>query len=156
MNQINPHSNNKFIYNYTKECLESSTHGLERVNQKLTTILGFSAVLIKFAGELKTNSQIPLLIVTKWGAIACLFFSILCCLFALYSKTTGGIVSPKELVDDWWYEDEDSINLFILHQYFETIDSLDETYDYRSNKLNASLAFIGCAAFLFSINYLLT
>lgn len=148
---INEHCNEKLIYEYTKEYLESKEIGLDRINQKLTVIIGFSAVLIKFAGDL--NSANFLLVTTKILAIVLLLISTICSIRGLWSKQTGETIDPEELETDWWYEENEKTKLFVIRQWIQTGKQLDSEAQTRSRLLNISFLCIVLSSICFSVNY---
>lgn len=153
---INKHCNGKLIYQYTKEYVDSKEIGLDRINQKLTVIIGFSAVLIKFAGELcSTNSIFSILSMTKAIAIVVLLTSIICSISGLWSKQTAKTIDPKELEADWWYKEDEKIKLFIIRQWFEAAVDLENEAQIRSKLLNTSFFCIIISSICFCINYVM-
>lgn len=150
---INEHCNGKLIYEYTKEYVDSKEIGLDRINQKLTVIIGFSAVLIKFAGDLhSTNNIFNILTITKAIAIIVLLISIICSISGLWSKQTAETINPKELEADWWYKEDEKIKLFIIRQWFETGIDLEKEAQIRSKLLNVSFLCIIISSICFCIN----
>ena len=149
---IHNYHNGDFIYQYCKEYVDSVETGLDRINQKLTTVVGFSAVLVKFAGDLNATNQIQL--TTKWVAIALLLISTVCCLWGLKSQTTGKTTNPEELFYDYWKEEPENIRAFVIKQWLESIKDLQNRASQRSKLLNIAFVCIGLTTLCFTLNYL--
>jgi len=146
------YKNVDFLYNYTNEYLKNTNDGLDRINQKLVGVIGFTAVLVKFAGELNNNTLI--LTQIKISAICFLILAFLCTLIALQSKFSGDTVSPEELAEDEWFNTESQrVKLFVVKQWINTIEQLEVLAEFRSKLLNWAFIFIGIATLSFAVNY---
>lgn len=109
------HSNSKLIYEYTEYLLGYFDQGLDSIKQKTTTLLGFTPIVLKFASELPDNDA--WLIITKIGTCILLTINIIICIMILNPAKQGDVVKPSELMDDWFYKEDDRIRLFISRQW---------------------------------------
>jgi hypothetical protein len=147
------HSNSKLIYEYTESYLKYFDRGIDSIKQKVTTVLGFTGVLLKFSADLP-DADI-LLILTKIGTCILLVASIFICIVTLNPGKSGDVIEPLELLDDYFYKEEDYIRTFIIRQWIETCKQLDEEYDKKAKRLSNCYSCIGFASILFAINIIL-
>lgn len=147
------HSNSRLIYEYTESYLKYYDRGLDNIRQKATTLLGFTGIILKFSAELPSTDI--WLILTKVGTCILLIANIVFCIVVLNPRKAGEVVQPSELIDDWFYEEEDRIRLFIARQWLEACQQLDEEYDWKAKQLQNCYSCIGIAAILFAVNVIL-
>ncbi|MGL6340465.1 MAG: hypothetical protein ACRC80_15160, partial [Waterburya sp.] len=144
------HSNSKLIYDYTESYLKYFAQGIDSIKQKATTALGFAGVLLKFSVDLPSTDI--WLICTKIGTFILLIASIVICLILLNPKKLGDAIEPSELFNDYFYAEEDVIRSFIIRQWIETCEQIDEQYDKKAKQLSNCYSCIGLAAILFAFN----
>ncbi|MGB5713447.1 MAG: hypothetical protein WBM44_21365 [Waterburya sp.] len=147
------HSNSRLIYEYTESHLRYYNQGLDNIRQKATTLLGFTGIILKFSAELPSTDI--WLILTKVGACTLLAANIVICIVVLNPGKAGEVVEPSELINDWFYEEEHHIRLFIARQWLKTCEQLDEVYDWKAKQLQNCYSCIGLAVILFAINVIL-
>lgn len=144
------HSNSKLIYEYTEYLLGYFDQGLDSIKQKTTTLLGFTPIVLKFASELPDNDA--WLIITKIGTCILLTINIIICIMILNPAKQGDVVKPSELMDDWFYKEDDRIRLFISRQWIKACKQLDEEFDRKAMLLRHCYSCIGIASILFALN----
>lgn len=148
------HSNSKLAYEYTEFYLKSVDKGLDSINQKVTTVLASTGILLKFASDLP-NSYLSLTI-SKIVICILLVTTIILCFIALKPKEVGDVVYPSELLDtEWFYEDDDKIRLFVARQWVEASKQLEKEYSKKSKYLQYCYLCISIAAIFFAINIIL-
>lgn len=118
------HSNSKLIYEYTESYLKYFDKGIDSIKQKVTTILGFTGILLKFSADLPSTDIF--LILTKVGTCIFLVASVVICIIALSPRKSGDVIEPSELFNDYFYKEDDYIRSFVIRQWIETCKQLDE------------------------------
>lgn len=145
------HSNSTLIYEYTETYLEDVNKGLDSINQKVTTILGSTGILLRFSADLP--STYLSLKLTKIGICILLVITIVLCLIILIPQKNGDIVDPSELLEtEWFYKKDELIRLFIARQWLAASQQLDEKYANKAKHLKYCYWCIGCASALFATN----
>lgn len=147
------HSNSRLIYEYTESYLRYHIQGLDSIKQKVTTVLGFSGILLKFSAELPDADF--WLVLTKVGTCVFLIATIVICIIALSPGKSGDVVEPSELLEDYFRKEDEYIRTFIIRQWVEACKQLDKKYDKKANLLQHCYSCIGLAAILFAINVIL-
>lgn len=153
INLFAKHSNSRLIYEYTENYLEDVNKGIDSTNQKVSAALGFTAILLKFSADLP--SDYLSLTLCKIGICILLVLTIVFCLIALNPRKSGKVIFPLELLDEWFYTEEDELRLFIARQWVKTIQELDKVYAVQANYLKRCYYCISIAVILFAINILL-
>ena len=148
------HSNSKLAYEYTESYLKNVDKGLDSINQKVTTVLASTGILLKFASDLP-DSYLSLTI-SKIVICILLVTTIILCFIALNPKEIGDVVYPSELLDtEWFYEDDDKLRLFVARQWVEASKQLEKEYNKKAKYLQCCYWCISIAAIFFAINIIL-
>lgn len=159
----------RFIYEYTdsyEKRIESNTNS---INTKLASIIGFSGVLLKFAGELNDsssgwqnfstwNSYESYLTESKALCCVLLVTSILFCLIGLSTRGSGNIPRPLDVILP---ENINSISELgfrkrITERLAQSSEEYIEVRDRRSENLNCALTMLFFAILCFAFNIILT
>lgn len=141
------------IYDYTKELANSTNEGIYRSSTKLAAIVSFNGLLIKFATEL--DSCYLSLTLTKVICVCLLLGSLVCCILGIKSKASGHIINEKDLVDNYWDEDTEITQKFIISEWSKGIDELVERYSEKKKYTNISLALTVWSLMFFGLNAIL-
>ncbi len=92
------YNNSKLAYEYTKVIWDRINSSYDVVTTKLTTSLGFSGLLLRFAADLSDSSW---LIYIKIGVCILLTGTVICCGIGLYPIGTGeDAVEPDTYLQD--------------------------------------------------------
>lgn len=152
---IDQESNNaKLTYEYTKDILSAINSSLDAVSGKLTTALGFSGVLLRFAADLSDKSW---LINVKMIICATLVFAIICCGIGLHPISTGkSIVDPDEYLKDTtgknYGQPEENVYIQLANGLSQTIKVTYRNRAFRLKCLMAATYAIGIASIGFAVS----
>ncbi len=153
-NSSTEHSNSRLAYEYTESYLKNVDKGLDSINQKVTTVLGSTGILLKFASDLP-DTYLSLTLY-KIGICILLVITIILCFIALNPKEAGDVVYPSELLDtEWFYKEDDEFRLFVARQWVEASKQLEKEYKDKAKYLQCCYCCISIAAILFAINIIL-
>lgn len=152
MNEVQ--NNAKLAYEYTKSIWETTSSSYDIVTTKLTTALGFSGLLLRFAVDLSHESW---LIYIKIGVCLILSAAILCCCIGLYPRSSGkNLVSPDDFLEDetgdiYGLTEEESY-LYIARGLSTAIKVLDANRAFRVGFLTAVIYCLGIASLGFALS----
>lgn len=148
------HSNVQLIYEYTENTLKDINASLDNTTTKLTAIVAFSGVLLRFLSDLEGGGYL-----FTFKALSC-FFALLTigfCGTGLLSKESGQVIEPKELVEAQWYRaSEEEVKLYIIRQWLECIVQLDALLQERTTYLNWAIKSLIFASIVFATNIFLS
>lgn len=147
------HTNIVLIYEYTESVLKSVNDSIRSLNTKLSSVIGFSGVLLKFTSDLRHDTvwfitlQVSiclLLIAASWIGF-----------WGLQPKNVGDIVSPKELRQDFYYESDEECRRYIVDNWNNAVEQLDQNRDEKQWHLNGAIVSFVLASSLFAIDIIL-
>ncbi len=144
--------------------MEAVSQSINVLNTKLTTIIGFGGVLLKFAVDLPDASLVFGIPgqSTKLGCLSCLILKITVCLLStisiclaaigLLAKEGGGIVRPRKLLKEWLYEPDERCRLFIARTWRNAIEELDVLRADKARRLNQAILALSFASATFALD----
>lgn len=148
------YNNAKLAYEYTKVIWDRINSSYDTVTTKLTTSLGFSGLLLRFAADLSDSSW---LIYIKVGI--CIFStgSVLFCGIGLYPRGTGAdAVEPDTYLEDEkgniYGQSEESSYIYIAKGLSLSIKNIEANRAFRVKCLSIATCFLGIAVLGFAIS----
>ena len=147
------HENSDFFYQYTERKLEKVYESIDATTAKLTAILGFSGVLLRFTVDLPDWKYV---FACKLTVILLLASSIILSSIGLKPKKFGNAVLPETILEPEWYRAKDEmLKLFIGREWLETIDATEKILEDRLYYLNKSIECLIGACLAFGVSILL-
>lgn len=162
------HTNNKLAYEYTESTLKIVSAGIDVINTKLSTVLGFGGVLLRFAADLPSKSEIVsktgslgllgcLSLLLKLGVCLLSAASIILAIAGLYVQKGGDIVPPKRLMKKrWYYESDERCRAYIIKTWLNAFEELTSIRTSKAKRLKQSLVALGLAAVVFALDISVT
>lgn len=147
------HTNIGLIYEYTKSCLDGVNNSINSLNTKLSSVIGFSGVVLKFAGEIEGDEWS---IMAKVAICILLSASIWSSLLGLKPKNVGDKVDPRELRQDFYYQPDEECRRYIVDNWNRAIEQLDKNRDEKQWYLNIAIVLFALASTLFAVNIILS
>jgi len=144
------HTNITLIYEYTESVLKGVNDSIKSLNTKLSSVIGLSGVLLKFTSDLSHDTSwfiglqvliCFLLVTTSWVGF-----------LGLQPKNVGDIVRPKELRESFYYSTDEECRRYIVDNWINAIDQLDQNRDEKQEHLNAAIACFALATSLFGLD----
>jgi hypothetical protein len=142
--------------------LESLDRSINSLNAQLSAVAGFSAALIRFAGDLPDRSSISTLpcytcSLLKISSLILLSTVTLISLSGFLPKDGGEdqIISPAEQVEKCINLSEDEYKLLFISQYDRDIESLNKLRIWKAQRLILSGRTFVAAAFISALNLIL-
>jgi len=150
-NQANTSSvnNSKLIYEHAEKSTEKINKSIDIITSKLTSSLGFSGVLLKFASDMPSSGGLFSL---KVCVTLCLLSAVGSCGCGLYPKAGGKPLTTRYLRENLYYCPEDEVRLQIIDQKLKSIDDLEGVAKFRRVYLNYAVLFLMLAAAFFGIS----
>jgi len=164
---LDSNSNAELIYNYVNSSIEILRKGIDSLNTKLSALIGFDALLIRFSSDLPKQCLIP-----EWpffsdpiSAYFCSYLRIFSCIFLLISITLGfwgfsprsggTLVNPDELIEKCLYVSKESYYRSLLIESQETYNDFLLIRKSKSRLLRLAVVFLGFATLLSGLDILL-
>jgi len=138
--------NSKLIYEHAEKSVEKINKSIDVVTTKLTTSLGFSGVLLKFAADMPSSGYLFSL---KVCVAAFLLLAICFCGCGLYPKAAGDSLTTRYLREDLYYYPDEEIRRRVIDQKLKSIDELKEVAEFRIAYLNSAILSLMLAAVAF-------
>lgn len=146
----NTPNNSELIYEYTKDRLKDVNRSIDVITGKLTAVLGFSSVLLKFASDIPNEG---IQFTFKLLIASCLVLSVGFCGSGLLPKDSGeGDYLPGTLLDKHYGESDETMRVMITRQWIISIQNLKNLRDYRLRYLNYAIYMVILSAVLFGFN----
>ena len=153
----------ELIFTDAQESIKVLDSRVNILNTQLSAVAGFSAALIKFAGDLPDQS---ILIQDSLPCYSCSVLKILSLLLVASAgisligilQKQGGqdsIISPNEQVEKCLELTEDGYKLLFIDQYEQSIKSLSILSAWKSQQLILSGTVFVIATFLSALNLIL-
>lgn len=132
-------SNAEFIYQYTEKAFQSVNKSIDIATTKLSQVLAFSGVLLKFAYDIKTDK---LTYIPKILLLILLVSSVLFSCFGLMARSPGNIeIEPDYLLEQQYGMKHEEVLVMICRARNKGIPALRKLRNYRVKRLNLA---IGC------------
>lgn len=159
-------TNIKLIYEYTQSVLEAVNDSITRLNNKFSTVIGFSGILLRFSIDLPDSN----LLLNQWSCISCSISKILVCVLSiisicysawgLTSERGGDIVPPSLLLydedlKDWYHKTDEECRAFIALTWCNGILELTNIRKKKATILNFSIWTLTSATIVFGISIIL-
>jgi hypothetical protein len=139
-------NNADLMYKYAEKEVESFDKSIDTLTSKLTSILAFSGVMMKFAADL-SNSYLRIAIMI-FIAVA-----IISAFVGLFPQDRGCVVRSHAFMgeDHTWYNGPaDEFQLRIIQQWVIHVDLLEKLLDFRAFWFKIALSSLSIAALLFA------
>jgi hypothetical protein len=148
------YNNAKLAYEYTKIVWEKINTSYSTVTTKLTTVLGFSGLLLRFAADL---SDFSWLVRVKIGICILLTGAVIFCGIGLYPLGTGGdAVNPDQYLEDTTGEiyglSEEESYLYIARGLSYASKAIEKNRSFRLKCLSYACWCLGVAVIGFAIS----
>ena len=148
------HNNTRIAYEYTESSLNKTNEGIDRINGRLTTTLGSSALLLKFSSDLPSCE--PSLILMKVFSCITLVAVIGLCLTGLLPRASGDVIKPYDLLEtEWFYKEEHLCRLYIAREWKEAIEQLEKVYFKKTKLLEYAYIGLFLTSIFFGINIII-
>lgn len=149
-NNENTINNSELIYEYTKDRLKDINRSIDVITGKLTAVLGFSSVLLKFAADIPVEG---IQFTFKFLVSSCLILAVCFCGSGLLPKASGDSdYLPSVLLDKYYGESEEEMRERIIRQWIVSIQNLKDLRDDRLQYLNYAMYMVILSALLFWLN----
>jgi hypothetical protein len=127
-------NNAEFIYKYTEKAVERVSKNIEMVTDKITKVLAFSGILLKFAWDMPSDHC---LFSAKFIVLLSLIGAIGCCAAGLWSKSAGAIsLKPEYLLEEGYGLTSEVIHVMIARSWIERMPELKGLLHDRIQYLN--------------------
>lgn len=145
-------TNAQIAYEYAQYLYDKADEGISRINGRLTTTLGSSALLLKFSLDL--NDSDLCLAITKIISSLTLTLSIGLCLQGLLPRVSGeGTQKPSKYFEKKWLnDDQQEIYINIARGLNHARNGILETYFDKANSLRGAYWSLFGTGILFVIN----
>ena len=147
--------NAKFVYKYTEASYQGVNKSIDIVTGKLTNVLAFSGVLLKFGYEMPSEGWLFSL---KFVVLSLLIGAIGLCAVGLRPKGPGNItLTPDYLVEEYLTKDPEDrrnqdIHVLVSTTLVAAIPKLKELRDYRINLLNHAIGCLVLSGIIFGVS----
>lgn len=141
-------SNNlDLIYEYSVTFVNWEKAGVQSLNSRLTMVVVFGGVLLRFAIEVEG----------VWQRLVCVFVmaGIVAAVLGLRSKPTGILASPETLLNKWYDEDREQCRLYITEGLSQTGCDLNRLRGWKANHLNVAVYAMLMGLAVFAIRVML-
>ena len=147
-------SNATLVYEYTLRYVEMMRTSYDRLNTRLSALVGFSGLLLKFAADLPSDAQTcPVCLLSKIGACLLLGVAVGLGVWGLYAKAIGTIVAPRFLLQDEEYVKPNELcKLTIAKNLSQAADDLSAARRVKARRLNWQIAAVVGAISMFLVN----
>ena len=150
---------NELVSHYIEHSYKATTDSLSSLNTRLTTLIGFSGILLRFTIDLPEvviyDFQLTPVIKTIVSII--LFLVILFLIMGLFPKASGSPYTGQELLDKLSQKNtcNECVKFIILHRD-ETIEDIDKLRLQKTSNLKISNILIVISIFLFALDIALS
>jgi hypothetical protein len=149
MEALEESTNIDFIYKYTENAVNDSEKAIDILIPRLTSVVGFSGILLKFLSDLPESSHLSPIKVLAYISV---FIAIASAFIGLVSKSSGNVIKPESLyTEEWYVADDELIKAFVIKQWFKTIAEFDDLKHIKRKCLNLSIGFLVIGLLLFSV-----
>ena len=147
-------NNSEFIYEYTSKVYEEAKRSNDIVTDKLTKVLAFSGVLLKFGYDMESEG---LQFAAKFLVLALLIGSVGLCATGLYLKTIDKAgLTPEYLLEEQYGLDPEKMLVMISRAKIESIAELRKIQDYRGSLLGYAIGCLVTSGIIFGLTGILS
>jgi len=139
-----PHTNLDVIYLYTKDQLKDVCDSWVELNTKLAALAAISGLFLKFAYDINTS-------VIKFAICGTVLGTAIICGIGYWSRATGSIISPKYLLDNFYYASDEEFKLQIISNWDFTIKSMNKALDFKALCVKLAIISLFVCFLLFAI-----
>jgi hypothetical protein len=157
-------TNIKVIYEYTQQAYKDMKDNGTKLDNRLSSFIAFSGVLLKFGLDLPPTHQMAVDNRIYWLYWSCLILKGAVCLlsasaiglcgWALKAKATGIVVDARELLDEEWSTgvDEKTCRTYIADTWVKAIEEIEKKTFMKARYLNTAILFLSLASICFAID----
>ncbi|NET00360.1 MAG: hypothetical protein F6K61_07210 [Sphaerospermopsis sp. SIO1G1] len=147
------HTNTKLAYEYTESLLKDVNKSIDSLNTKMTTVIGFSGLLLRFSADLSDNSYC---LYIKIAICVLLAIDICLCIIGLMPSPCGDVVSPEDLLDrEWYYKSDERCRHYIASAWKGAIKQLELQARNKRECLRYAMLSLGLSIILFAISIIM-
>lgn len=151
----NEQLNLDLVYSYTNSSLQKCSDGIDDLNTRLTTFLGFGGLLLRFAIELADSCPSTLLF--KVMTLGCATFSLCQSGYGLLAHPVGNVPKAASLMQDENFQKENqTVKASVVSTWLLAIDEIEISIEKKQKQLNRSIYFLIAAVVAFSLNALIS
>lgn len=147
--EIKNTDNSKLIYEHAEKSVEKINKSIDNITSKLTTSLGFSGVLLKFASDMPSDG---VLFSFKICVTLLLLAAICFCGCGLRPKGAGESLTTRYLREKLYCYPEEEVRRRVIDQKLISIDALNELAKFRRDFLNCAILSLMLAAVVFGLS----
>lgn len=139
-------NNADLMYKYADKEVESFNKSIDTITTKLTSVLAFSGVLMKFVGDLSSGYL-------RLGIALFVAVAIVSALIGLFPQDRGCAIRSHAFMGDdhtWYNGPAEEFQLRIIQQWVIHIKLLEELLDFRAFWFKIALTSLSIAALLFA------
>lgn len=149
----------ELVYKYIENSLQSTTSSIGGVETRITTLFGFSGLLLRFTLDLPS-----IILIYGWnvGSFFKMTISIILALavsvsvFSLFPKASGSLYTAEELLEELEQRDQEYAMQYIALSYDKTLEELDKKRLYKVACLKWIASLILISILLFSLDITLS
>lgn len=147
------HTNTKLAYEYTESVLKDVNKSIDSLNTKMTTVIGFSGVMLRFAADLSNDGYC---LYIKIAVCVLLAIDIGLCIIGLMPSPCGDVVSPEDLLDgEWYYKSDERCRHYIASAWKVAIQQLDIQLINKRNCLRYAMCSLALSIILFAVSIIM-
>ena len=147
-------NNSQFIYEYTSKVYEEAKRSNDIVTDKLTKVLAFSGVLLKFGYDMESEG---LQFTAKFIVLALLISAIGLCATGLYLKTVQKAgLTPEYLLEEQYGLEPEKMWVMISRAKIEGIEELRNIQGYRGSLLGYAIGCLVASGMVFGLTGMLS
>ncbi|MBE9099195.1 hypothetical protein [Vacuolonema iberomarrocanum] len=145
----------ELIYQYIENSLQATSSSIARLETRITTLFGFSGLLLRFTIDLPQS-----VFICDWDAGAAfkvsisisLALAIAISVFGLFPKSTGDAYTAGELLDELKHHNQNYSMEYIAISRDGTLENLDELRLHKVTCLKLITFLILLATLLFALD----
>jgi hypothetical protein len=150
-----PKTNFSHIKNYVEFYYKNISETSDKVDTRLTGVIGFSSVLLKFAGDLHGNASLNLILKIS----TCIFFlvSVICCLQGLLPQKTV-TEDPRFFREKMYYlspENPEECEQDISDSIMQAAESIRKSVIFKAEKLRSAIWSLSLGSSTMAVNVIL-
>ncbi|MEA5577659.1 hypothetical protein [Anabaena sp. UHCC 0451] len=147
------HTNTKLAYEYTESILKDVNKSIDSLNTKMTTVIGFSGVLLRFSADLSNHGYC---LYIKIAVCTLLAIDIGLCIIGLMPSPCGDVVSPEDLLDgEWYYKSDERCRHYIASAWKAAIQQLDIQLINKRKCLRYAMWSLALSTILFAVSIIM-
>jgi hypothetical protein len=143
-------NNLEVIQRYTESVHKTIADSISALDTKLTTVIGFSGVLIRFTNDLSicNNWFVAVKITVCLLLIASVIFSAI----GLAPRSSGAIVTPRELREDFYYGKNEECRRYITDNLITAIEQMEKFRSRKRHWLFYGILFLTIGTVIFGLD----